>query len=186
MMMNEMQLIEKINALPAGNHVIAIDGRCAAGKSTLARKLSALTGAGIIHMDDFYLPMEMRTVDRLAEPGGNVYYERFLEEVIPFLKQNRPFSYRRFECSIMDLGEVCQVPTSRFTIVEGAYSCHPKLGDYMSLRVFADVEQEMQLERIRSRNGEQKLQQFIEKWIPMEEAYFAAYQIQEKSDIILK
>lgn len=180
----EEQLLQIINNLPAGNHAIAIDGRCAAGKSTLAGRLSEKLGAGVVHMDDFYLPVSMRTRERLAEPGGNVYYERFQEEVLPFLKQEKPFSYQRFDCSIMDLGEKVQVPASRFTIVEGAYSCHPKLGEYMSLRVFMDVEPEVQRERIRKRNGEECLEAFEQKWIPMEEAYFKAFEIKAQADFI--
>lgn len=183
--MKEQQLVEMINSLPPGNHTIAIDGRCAAGKSTLAGRLSELLGAGVVHMDDFYLPVEMRTEERLKEPGGNVYRERFLEEVIPFLNQDKPFSYRKFDCKSMTLGEWQEVLASRFTIVEGAYSCHPALGNYMSLRIFMDVEPDVQLERIRFRNGEDRVEAFRQKWIPMEEVYFREYGIRERADIIL-
>lgn len=183
--MSEQELLDFINNLPEGNHTIAIDGRCAAGKSTLAAHLAESLGAGVVHMDDFYLPMEMRTTERLAEPGGNVYRERFLKEIISHLNQGKSFSYQKFDCKIMDMGEWQEVPASRFTIVEGAYSCHPALGNYMSLRIFMDVDKDVQIERIRKRNGEDKLEAFREKWIPMEEAYFAAYDIKERADVIL-
>lgn len=183
--MNEQKLLDLIKCLPPGNHTIAIDGRCAAGKSTLAAHLSAALGAGVVHMDDFYLPVEMRTPERLAEPGGNVFRERFLEEVIPYLNQDKPFPYQRFDCKIMDMGEWQQIPGGRFTIVEGAYSCHPALGDYMSLRIFMDVDKDVQIERIRKRNGEERVEAFKQRWIPMEEAYFAAYGIRELADVIL-
>lgn len=184
--MNEQKLLDLINSLPPGNHTIAIDGRCAAGKSTLAGKLAEILGAGVVHMDDFYLPVEMRTEERLAEPGGNVYRERFLHEVIPFLNQDKPFSYQKFDCKMMDLGEWQQVPASRFILVEGAYSCHPAFGNYMSLRVFMDVEQEVQIARIRERNGVERVDAFRQRWIPMEEVYFAAYKIKEQADIVLE
>ena len=183
--MQETELLQMIKRLPSGNHTIAIDGRCAAGKSTLAKFLAKEIGAGVVHMDDFYLPLNMRTQERLAEPGGNVYYERFEREVIPFLNQGKAFEYQRFDCRIMDLGEMRQVKESRFIVVEGAYSCHPKLGDYMSLRIFLDVEPNVQQERIRKRNGEERLDAFLQKWIPMEEKYFKAYGIREKADIVL-
>ena len=185
-MMRESQILELINQLHTGNHTIAIDGRCAAGKSTLAEYLAEQLGAGVVHMDDFYLPMELRTEERLKEPGGNVHYERFQKEVLPFLNLGREFSYRRFDCSSMNQGELCQVKASRFTIVEGAYSCHPKLGKYMSLRVFLDVTPDIQQERIRRRNGEERLQAFLKKWIPMEENYFQAYGIRENVDMVLE
>lgn len=89
---------------PAGAGVIAIDGRAASGKTTLAAALAAETGGAVVHMDDFFLPAELRTPQRLAAPGGNVHAERFAEEVLPFLRQGRPFCYRRFDCRVMDYG----------------------------------------------------------------------------------
>ena len=85
--------------------IIAIDGRCAAGKTTLAARLVKELGGDVIHMDDFFLPPALRTPERRSEPGGNVHYERFLTEVLPNLRSGRPFSYRRFDCSRMTLGE---------------------------------------------------------------------------------
>ena len=38
-------------------------------------------------MDDFFLPMELRTAERLEEPGGNVHYERFSAEVDVYKRQ---------------------------------------------------------------------------------------------------
>lgn len=170
---------------PKRPFVIAIDGRCASGKSTMAQMLSEITGAGVIHMDDFFLPMELRTEERLAQPGGNVHYERFEEEVIPFLKEAGAFTYRRFDCRKMQLGEECLVADSIFRVIEGAYSHHPVFGEYADLTVFSDVDSEAQLERISKRDGEAVLAMFQERWIPMEEKYFLAYQIKDKVDFIL-
>ena len=62
--------------------VIALDGRCGSGKSTLSRRLSDTYPCSVIHMDDFFLRPEQRTEERLSETGGNIDYERFEEEVI--------------------------------------------------------------------------------------------------------
>ena len=72
-------------------YVIAIDGRAASGKSTMGQQLAQILGAGLVHMDDFFLPLELRTEQRLRTPGGNVHYERFREEVLPHLRQPEPF-----------------------------------------------------------------------------------------------
>lgn len=166
-------------------YVVAIDGRCASGKSTLAEHLAAVTGAGIVHMDDFFLPQELRTEERLNEPGGNVHYERFREEVLPALKRGGSFSYQCFDCGRMELGEERQVCGNRILIVEGAYSCHPKLGDYMALRVFSDIDNGEQLRRIEARDGEEALENFVTRWIPMEESYFSACRIKEQADVVI-
>jgi uridine kinase len=119
--------------------VITVDGKSASGKTTLARQLSSILEAEVIHMDDFFLPLELRTPSRLAEPGGNVHYERFKTEVLPELKQKKSFSYRRFDCSKMRPGEMRKIAISRWRIVEGAYSLHPEFGDYADLKVFFDI-----------------------------------------------
>ena len=73
-----------------------------------------------------------------------------------------------------------------FVFVEGAYSCHPVLGDYMARKVFLDIDSSTQTERIRKRNGEDRLQDFQQLWIPLEEAYFQAFSVKENADYIIK
>ena len=124
---------------PAGVGVIAIDGRAASGKTTLAAALAAETGGAVVHMDDFFLPAELRTPQRLAAPGGNVHAERFVKEVLLFLRQGRPFCYRRFDCHVMDYGAPAEIPAAPVIIVEGAYSLHPQFGRYADLTVFCDI-----------------------------------------------
>ena len=41
--------------------IAAIDGRCGAGKSTLAAQLQAQLSCRVFHMDDFFLRPEQRT-----------------------------------------------------------------------------------------------------------------------------
>lgn len=171
--------------IPAGNCVVAIDGRCASGKTTLSEQLAKVTGGSVIHMDDFFLPMELRKEERLREPGGNVHYERFLEEVIPALKTGEDFSYRCFDCKKMEFGQERKIQGSGIIVVEGAYSCHPTFGEYMTVRAFCDVEPEEQLCRVAARDGELYLETFRQRWIPMEEAYFEAYSVKELADIVI-
>ena len=45
--------------------LVAIDGRCASGKSTLAKDLQKQLDCNVIHMDDFYLQPHQRTTKRL-------------------------------------------------------------------------------------------------------------------------
>lgn len=165
--------------------IIAIDGRAASGKTTTAAQLQKMIGADVVQMDDFFLPLELRTAERLGTPGGNVHHERFSEEVLPFLSLGEEFSYRIFDCSQMDYNGRRTIGGGKIRIVEGSYSCHPVFGEYADIRVFSDVDGEEQLNRIRERNGEQMAEIFRDRWIPMEEAYFQAYEIAEKADIRL-
>ena len=165
--------------------IIAIDGRAAAGKTTTAGILSALLKADVVHMDDFFLPPDLRTANRFAESGGNIHYERFCLEVLPFLKQSAKFSYRSFDCGIMDFGESRLVQSETWRIVEGSYSSHPIFGNYADLRVFCDIAPEEQMRRIVKRNGATMARVFAEKWVPMEEQYFATGLIREKAEVVI-
>lgn len=184
-----LPLLEKINALPQLSAekaiVLAIDGRCGSGKTTLANALCALLKAQAIQMDSFFLPPDKRTAERLATPGGNIEIERFAEEVLPHLGQRKDFSYQRFSCASMQLADYVEIAANKWQIVEGSYSHHPALGKYADLRIFVTIAPQAQIIRICARNGEEWAKEFKEKWIPMEEAYFTEYSTQQKADIIL-
>lgn len=177
-------ILQEVAGLSSEVKVVAIDGRCASGKTTLACQLEQVTGAGVVHMDDFFLPPKMRTEERMREAGGNVHYERFAGEVLPFVADARSFRYRRFDCSRMELGAEREVPAGMLRIVEGAYSCHPAFGKYMDLRVFCSVEPKEQLRRIKERDGCEMLERFRNQWIPMEEKYFKHFKIQENAELV--
>ena len=165
--------------------VVRLDGRCGSGKSTAAEHLAAFyPGSAVVHMDDFYLPTALRTPERYEEPGGNVHYERFREEITPHLGRES-FSYRVLDCTTFDYGEERNVPLAPLTIVEGSYSGNPKLAIAPDITVFFDVDPATQLARIEKRNGPEKKKVFIKKWIPLEEAYFRHYRVREKSDLVL-
>ncbi len=166
--------------------VIAIDGRCASGKTTAAELISKLFDAEVIHMDDFFLPPELRTPERLAEIGGNIHYERFLNEVLPNLRADHPFSHRVFDCSRFTYSiEPRTVRESRVIIVEGVYSLHRGFGKYFDLSVFMDISHEEQLTRIKRRGDEALLSRFQNEWIPMEQRYFEAFEIQQRCDLTI-
>ena len=165
--------------------VIAIDGRCAAGKTTLAAALQRETGCPVLHLDHFFLRPEQRTPQRLAQPGGNVDWERFLAEVLLPLEKGRPFSYRPYDCHTQSLAEPVSVLPAPLVVVEGSYSCHPALWEHYGLHVFLTISPAEQLRRIRQRNGEEGLAAFRERWIPLEEAYFQAFSLPGRCELCL-
>lgn len=183
--MGENAFIAYIGKLIEEKGVIAIDGRCASGKTTLVNTLSTLYDVEVIHMDDFFLPKELRTEARLAECGGNVHYERFYEEVICNLRKQEGFTYRKFDCKRM--GYTCSytISNEKAIIIEGAYSLRPAFQAHYDLKVFKDIAKEEQAERIVRRNGLEQYEVFKKLWIPKEEAYFEKFNIKKLSDIII-
>ena len=182
-----LPLIEEINMLMSLGEpfAIAIDGPAASGKTTAATLLGQIFDANVIHMDDFFLPFEMRTSHRLAEPGGNVHYERFSKEVLPFLPKSGPYRFRVFNCSIGSYSGERVLNQRLLTIVEGVYSQHPLLSNAYRLKVFFTILEEEQRCRILERNGADGLNMFIERWIPLENEYFSKCHIQQLCDITL-
>lgn len=182
-----LPILERASMLKAsdGARVISIDGRAASGKSTLAELLSKALYAQKIHMDDFFLPPELRSEERLNEIGGNIHYERFAKEVLPSIRSKSCFSYRVFDCSQMKMGGERRIEASDWRIVEGSYSHHPSFGEYADIRVFVTVSSETQMGRIIVRNGEKMAEMFKDRWIPMEEVYFNGKRIKENADIVI-
>lgn len=179
-------VIDEIKNLLKDNEklVIAIDGRCGGGKSSLGAMLAEEFDCSLFHMDDFFLPPRMKTKERLAQLGGNVHYERFEEEILKSLKNDEPAVYRKYLCNKGELSQPIKVEPKNLTIVEGSYSLHPTLRDYYDYKIFITIDPKVQHERILKRNGEEKIQDFINKWIPLEEHYFTELDIENKCDII--
>lgn len=165
--------------------LVAIEGHCGAGKTTLGKLLQDVYGANLYHMDDFFLPPEMRTRERLSEPGGNVHYERFKAEVLDRLLEGEDFSYRPYDCQSGELGKPVHVKPTWVEIIEGAYSLHKTFGDVYDVEVFCDIDPKAQSERILKRNGEFMHRRFMNEWIPMENRYFEAFQVKDRCGFVL-
>ena len=169
-----------------GRLLVAIEGGAAAGKSTLGLLLQQIYNCNLFHMDDFFLRPEQRTPERFRQAGGNIDHERFREEVLLPLTQEKSVSYRRFDCGTFQLQPPIEISANALNIVEGAYSCHPCLSDAYDLKVFLKVDPHTQAERIRRRNDPACQARFFELWLPMERTYFDTLQIEAQCDLVLE
>ena len=160
--------------------VVAIEGGAGSGKSVLGGIIKEVYHCNLFHMDDFFLQMHQRTPERFAEPGGNVDYERFKIEVLDQLDHPDGLWYQKYDCGTQSLKEKEFVSYDRLVVIEGAYSLHPHFEDRADLAFFLEIPDEVQLERIRNRNGEWMLKRFVKEWIPMERTYFEEFKIREK------
>lgn len=164
--------------------LVAIDGNCTAGKTTLASILAARYDCNVFHMDDFFLRPEQRTAARFAEAGGNVDYERFRSDVLTPLKTGQSFSYRPFDCGTFTLSPPVSVVPKKLNIIEGTYSLHPYFGQVYDLKVFLRVSPQLQRQRVLERPAFLH-QRFFEEWIPMEQRYFDGFDIASRCDLVM-
>lgn len=179
------QLILNLNnlLLHKSSLLIAIDGRCGSGKTTLASHLQNEYQANLFHMDDFYLPLDLRTPEILRQPAGNIDRQRFLKEVLLPLKSGHAFSYRTYSHSpAPHFSELIKIVPAKVTVIEGSYSCHPDFSAFYDYKIFLSLDKDRQWQRLSKRENSKDLAGFAQYWIPMEERYFQAYQIQSKCD----
>lgn len=186
-------IIKAIGRLLGGNDrksdtspiLVSIDGMSGSGKSSLAELLAGIYSCNVFHMDDFFLQPFQRTPQRFAEAGGNVDYERFQEEVLEHIGDAPGLSYRAYDCHQQKLRSAVFVPAKRLNIIEGSYSQHPYFKNPYDLNIFLELSEAEQKRRIRERNGEFMLERFLKEWIPLENAYFAAFKIRENASLVL-
>ena len=163
--------------------LVAIDGNCTAGKTTLARQLQRLYDCNVFHMDEFFLQCHQRTPERYAQPGGNVDYERFQEEVLLPLTRGEDVAYRPYHCGTRQLLSPVAIPRKKLTVIEGTYSLHPYFGDPYDLKIFLHISPEGQRKRILLR-PEHLHEPFFRTWIPMEQLYFDTFHISDQCHIV--
>lgn len=181
---NFERLFDLLSAHPRGGFLLALDGRCASGKTTMAERLQRVLPCNVIHMDDFYLPFSQRAAERMAEPGGHIWVERLRTEVLEPLRAGRKISYLPYDCHADRFLPPRKADPVLPTLVEGSYSCHPALRVLYDCCVFLDITPEYQRERLLRRNPE-SFEVFQTMWIPREEYYFKHCEIRSHCDFVL-
>lgn len=184
-MENNVPYNELIKIIKNSNwKLIAIDGRCAAGKTTLAEAIAKGLKCKIVHMDDYYLPLYKRTEKIMNTIGGNIDFDRIINEIItPFRKDREVWCYP-YDCHDDTYGEKYVIKSNELLIIEGTYSCHPMLSVYYDYKIFLDVNILEQERRLIKRNPE-KIEMFKKDWIPREEKYFKEYPMEKRSNIVI-
>lgn len=164
--------------------ILSIDGRCASGKTTLGILLKQVYDCNVFKMDDFFLQPHQRTNKRLESPGENVDHERFEQEILIPLSKHEDVNLSKFNCSTMSIQSPSLIPYKSFNVIEGSYSMHSSLQKYYDFSVFLTLNKEEQIERLKKRNPNM-LNNFIQRWIPLEELYFNTFSIQDKCNILI-
>ena len=171
-------LLARIAALrPKGRRtiIIVIDGYGGSGKSTLAGAVATGSGgATIVRTDDFARP---------NVPGWE--WERMKTQVLDPLDRDQPGRYQRHDWKSDSLAEWHTVPVGGIVIVEGVSSMRAELGRYWDLAVWVTCAYERRLARGIARDGEAKRSQWVNVWMPQEDAYVEAQKPEQRADIVV-
>lgn len=165
-----------------GPKLIAIDGYCGSGKTTLAEMLEDYQ---VIHTDHFYLPFEKRDPDWKTIVGGNMDFEKLLNEVILPYSESKKVHTSFYNVHKGVVEAEFDIDPDKPLCIEGSYSLYSKLRDYYDLKIFLRCEDEKQKERLRIRQGED-ISGFENIWIPKERAYYLDQKVVENTDIIIE
>ena len=107
-------------------------------------------------------------------PTGAITFEE--REALPYDKEAAEANIRQRQA---------QAPLRPVILAEGSYCCHPDLWGCYDLHVFVTAPLDVRLARLARRPGVD-LAAFRTRWIPLEEAYFAAERLEERCDILVK
>ena len=157
-----------------GTRWVGVDGFGAAGKTTLAARIAAaLTGAVVIHNDDFARP-DLPGWDR----------DRFVRQVVEPLLAGRPARYQRWDFT-HDVGaEWHEVPAGVPVIVEGVSATDVRLPVPWDFTLWIEAPVALRRARIADRDGPARAQRWADEWIPMEEAYAADQRPWDRVDLV--
>ncbi|WP_319562583.1 shikimate kinase [Marispirochaeta sp.] len=164
---------------------IAIDGIGTSGKSTLGAVLSEELDAELIHVDDYFLPFQKRTPERMTHQSmGNVEWERLEREILRKLGDPQAVSCR-FDCTAGDCTEPKVRDLSGVVIIEGVSILRRELRKFFDLKLFIEISPEERLRRIALRDPEWKQKRWHSEWIPLEDAYFYSELPKNAADYVL-
>ena len=132
--------------------VLALDGRCGSGKTTLANTLARQFPASItLHTDDFYLPPAQRIRGWEKTPCANMDLARLRDEALRPAYEGQPVQYRAYSCREGAYLPARELAAQPLVILEGSYSHHPLLTGCETLRVFLTCAKEEQTRRLQAR-----------------------------------
>jgi uridine kinase len=169
--------------------LVALDGRSAVGKSTLAQQIAARTAALVIDGDDFYRGgddafWQARNPAEKVELAIDWHRQRSL---LTKLRRGEPARWQPYDWEVDDgrLAAEVNVGPAAVVILDGAYSARRELADLFALRALLDVPRQLRRERLLRREGERYRSEWEARWSEAEDLYFEQLMPPESFDLVL-
>lgn len=185
-----------------GPLVVGLTGADASGKSRLAASLDRqLTLLGVahqtVHVDDFHRPRRERYAGQRPEPEQYLHQsidlEALVREVLSPIRHEGRLSHQgrhldlRTDTYIVE--RTYDVTDRSIVLVEGVFLLRDPVRTYLDLVVFLTVDEEVLVargsRRDQGQHGDDAERRFREKYLPAQQAVFAAHPPEELADIII-
>ena len=147
-------IAERVSAAPQ-LVLVGIGGHGAAGKTTLAK---TVPGAVIVSTDEFW-------------NGSGFALDRVKTEVLDPLRAGMVANFRSWNWAMKASNGTRHIEPGGVVIVEGVCALHEMLRDSYDLKVWVETPRALRLERAVQRDGESERDQWINVWMPNEDAY---------------
>lgn len=162
----EQKILDVINQAK-DPFVIAIDGDAASGKTTCANRFKDDPQIWVISMDHFYLPFDQR----VDEVGGHIDYEKLINSILIPHEKRETMHYHWYDPHTSCVINEYDLTYRPIILLEGAYSCHPKLRPWIHLSALFMIDKDLQKNRIIHRSNLSTYETFRDVWIPKEKDY---------------
>ena len=159
---------------------IAVDGRSGSGKSYFAEESAKDFSVNLFHMDDFFLPFKERPENFGENDGDNIDFLRIINELILPLKSKKACVYRKFCCMTQSFSET-QIPYKKINILEGTFSAHQKLREYIDFTVLLEADEKTRIKRLKEREKDNF--EAFKFWLEREENYFKNFREKPRQHI---
>jgi uridine kinase len=195
-----------VTALKLGHPTrVAIEGRSAAGKSTLSDELAeAIESQGRIairaSIDDFHRPGHKYRSQRRDWTPESYYAEGYDYQAFRdlLLQPLGPGGDRRFRAALFDSFHDVAFPehweiadSQSIALIDGAFLLRPELADHWDYVIWLDIDFETMIARARKRDSawvgseEVVAERYRHHWIPTHERYERLESPRERADVIV-
>jgi uridine kinase len=154
--------------------LVLVDGPAGSGKTTLAGRLAATLGCGVLHGDDMY------------EGWGGLptLWETLGEQVLEPLARGEAGRFRRWDWARGERAEWIEVPAADALVVEGVGVAGRRARPYASLVMYVEAPREARHARGVERDGEALREEWL-RWEAAEAPILGAEGTCEAADVVL-
>lgn len=158
-------------------HLIGIDGRSGAGKTTLAEQLTAVLRPGrdvtVFHLEDLYPGWD----------GLRAGTRTYVQDVLAPLRAGRDAEWTAWDWFTASPGTPRLTRVADVVIFEGVGACSAPARELLDVSVWVELPTALRYDRALSRDGSYYAEHW-DRWAAQEDAYLAEDHVWEQVDIL--